>query len=260
MPLWHPCDFHSRSKRGYEISSQFNFECHPASSDDYSYILTALSGLASATDNPKVKYTLEKISHLHPQKKRDMLLDFSVLREGEQSTLQMLQTSIKDKCCVIFLYTNNDNISKCHTVEPIALLYRWYAWYLLAYSKEKNDYRTYKLARIRNLKISDIPFSREHNTPENILKECDKRDCRQYTELLIKCKEKAQVRVHEYLKGLPIETYPDGDILMKVTVVENEYFWFAALLALGDDVEVISPEKIRCLLVQTAKKIISPYK
>lgn len=59
------------AKGGYEISSQFNLECHPASSDDYSYILTALSGLASATDNPKVKYTREKYP-IYTHKRREI--------------------------------------------------------------------------------------------------------------------------------------------------------------------------------------------
>ena len=244
---------------GYEISEQFKLDKHLATSNDYSYILTALKGLVSATNDANAKNTLEKISHIHKQNDMSIILDFSVLREGEQATLQMLQTSIAKKRMVDFVYTNNNNETHTHSVEPIAVLYRWYAWYLLAYSKVKNDYRTYKLVRMSDLKITDISFSKEHDTPDMILKKTDKTDSRQYTDVFVKCKEKARSRVQEYLKGKVIECLPNGDAFMKITVVEKEQFWLGTLLSLGDDVEVIEPNEIRNRLFEAASRIISLY-
>ena len=85
-----------------------------------------------------------------------------------------------------------------------------------------------------NLKITDTPFTKEHDTPDMILKKSDKTDSRQYTDVFVKCKEKARSRVQEYLKGMVIEYLPNGDTFMKFTVVENEQFWFGTLLSLGD--------------------------
>lgn len=245
---------------GYEISAQFRLDKHLATSNDYSYILTALKGLVSATNDRNAKCTLEKISHIHKQNDMNIILDFSVLREGEQASLQALQTAIAKKCMVDFIYTNNNNETRTHSVEPVAVLYRWYAWYLLAYSKVKNDYCTYKLVRMSDLKITDTPFTKKHDAPEMILKRSDKKDCRQYTDVFVKCKEKVRSRVQEYLNGIAIDELPDGEILMKLTVVENEQLWIGTLLSLGDDVEVIAPKEIRCRLVTAATKIVSLYK
>lgn len=245
---------------GYEVSGQFKLDKHLATSNDYSYILTALKGLVSATNDPNAKHTLEKVAHIFQQNDSDIILDFSVLQEGGQAALQMLQTAIAEKRAVSFIYTNNNNETRTHNVEPIAVLYRWYAWYLLAYSKVKNDYRTYKLVWMSDLKITDEPYTKEHESADIILKNSDKTDSRQYTDVLVKCKEKAQSRVREYLKGTVIEKFPNGDILMKLTVVENEQFWIGTLLSLGDDVEVIEPEKIRRRLAEAASKIVSLYK
>ena len=82
---------------GYEISSQFKLDKHLATSNDYSYILTALKGLVSATNDQNANHTLEKISHIFKQNNMNIILDFSVLREGEQDTLQTLQTAIAQK-------------------------------------------------------------------------------------------------------------------------------------------------------------------
>ena len=47
---------------------------------------------------------------------------------------------------------------------------------------------------------------------------------------------------------------------MEATVVENEQLWIGTLLSLGDNVEVIKPEKIRIRLLESAEKIISLYR
>lgn len=245
---------------GYEISAQFRLDNHLATSGDYSYILTALKGLVSATNDINAKHTLEKISHIHKHNGTNIILDFSVLREGDQTVLQALQTAIAKKCMVDFIYTNNDNKTHAHCVEPIAVLYRWYSWYLLAYSKAKGDYCTYKLVRMRDLRTTNAPFTKVHDAPEIILKKSDKTDSRQYTDVLVKCKERARSRVQEYLKGTAIEKLPDGDTLMKLIIVENEQLWIGTLLSLGDDVEVMEPKEIRQRLVAAAHKIISLYK
>lgn len=244
---------------GYEISDRFTMEKGFATAEDYTHILTALRGLVSATDDQEARHTLEKITHASDSGDNGIILDFSVLREGDQLTLQRLQTAVLEKHTVEFLYTNNNGETRVHKVEPVAVIYRWYAWYLLAYSGVKKDYRTYKLVRMRDLTITSKPFEKEHESAEVILRESDKTDSRQYTEIQIRCRETARARVREYLKGTVIREYSGGDVLMKVTVVDNEQFWVGTLLSLGDAVEVVSPKRIRDRLRDCAEKIVNLY-
>ena len=111
-----------------------------------------------------------------------------------------------------------------------------------------------------DLRITDKPFEKEHESADMILNKIDQTDSRQYTDVFIKCKALAESRVLEYLKGTVIEKFSNGDTLMKLTVVENEQFWIGTLLSLGDDVEVISPKEIRKRLLEAASQIVSLYK
>lgn len=244
---------------GYEISDKFTFDKHLATSGDYSYILTALQGLVSATDDQKAKHTLEKITCMSKAPDNSMILDFSVLREGDRQILQALQTAIPEKRVVSFTYTNNHNETRVHSVEPIAVIYRWYAWYLLAYSTVKEDYRMYKLARMSDLNITHKPFQMKHASADVILKRADNIDSRQYTTVLVKCRRTVKTRVTEYLNGTVLEEFPNGDVSMKLTVVENEQLWLGTLLSLGDNVEILSPERVRRQVMEAAEKIVSLY-
>ena len=245
---------------GYELSDSFQFDKNFATPEDYACLLTALHGLVSASCDPKAKHLLEKIIPLSKSNETGMILDFSILREGEQTTLQLLQTAIAEKHAVQFSYTNNNNETRLHCVEPIAVLYRWYAWYLLAYSKAKKDYRTYKLIRMHQVSLTNQPFEQEHAAADVILKENDRNDSRQYTQILLKCQESAKMRVMEYLKGTILETNSDGSFLMQAAIVENEHLWLGTLLSLGDAVEVLSPEHVRTRLSSAAEKIVALYK
>lgn len=244
---------------GYEISESYRLGKGYATSDDYSNIRTALRGLVSATADPGARHTLEKIVHAQDPEDNGIILDFSVLQEAVPDTLAILQAAVKEKRSVEFTYTNNNSETRTHTVEPVAVIYRWYAWYLLAYSKVRNDYRTYKLVRMSHLKVTDIPFTKEHETADTILHKIDQTDSRQYTEILLKCKASAKTRIIEYLKGIVTEELPGGAALIKATIVENEQFWVGTLLSLGDNVEVISPEKIRTRLFRAAEEIVAVY-
>ena len=247
------------SAGGYEISEQYTLNPGFVSADDYSNIRTALQGLVSATGDSLARQTLEKIVYASDPHDSNMILDFSVLQEDGPNALQLLQSAIKERHAVTFTYTNNNCETRSHNVEPVAVVYRWYAWYLLAYSKIKNDYRTYKLVRMNHLQMTDFPFTQEHQTADEILTMMDKADSRQYTEILLKCKASALARVKEYLKGTVTEELADGDTLVKATVVENEQFWIGTLLSLGNHIEVISPEKIRKRLLTAAKEIVDLY-
>ncbi len=256
---------------GYEIAERFRLDHHFATSDDYSCILTALQGLVSATGGQKARHTLEKIASVSKPEDSCLLLDFSVLREGDTALLQALQSAIAGKRMVRFVYTNNNNETRTHSVEPVAVLYRWYAWYLLAYSRVKGDYRTYKLVRMSGLEITDTPFAKEHEPAALILEKNDGADSRKYLNVLVKCSPAAVSRIKEYLNGTILRENPeeppknttdeadDRSVLMELTVVENEQLWLGTLLSLGDHVEVLAPEKLRRQLLETAENIVSLY-
>lgn len=244
---------------GYEISDRYRLDEQFVTSNDYSCILTALSGLVSATDDPKAKYTLEKIAQKTDSSGNGIVLDFSVLREGDSAMIQALQTAVLKRRVTEFTYTNNNNETRVHRVEPIAVVYRWYAWYLLAYSRFKKDYRMYKVLRMSGLKITEDPFSTEHEAAEVILNRTDATDSRQYTTVLAKCRRDVKTRLAEYLKGTVKAELPNSDFLMELTVVENEQLWLGTLLSLGDSVEILSPEHIRRRVREAAEKIIALY-
>ena len=246
---------------GYEVLSDFQMNNQLASEDEYAYIVTAINGLKTVTNNPVADDIYEKITAISKNSNTGMILDFSVLREGDEKLLQTLQSAVKNKQVVRFTYTNNGGETRLHCVEPIAVIYKWYAWYMLAYNTAKQDYRTYKLVRMEDVCITEDEFSKEHKSAQDILNGCDnsyqEKDIS--TRVRMRCRGNAIHRIKEYLNGQQIKNCDDGSSIMEIHIVEKEQWWIGVVLSQGQEVEIIEPEHIKERIINSAKDILFLY-
>lgn len=256
---------------GYEIMPCFTMDRQLGSDSDYTLILTALDGFASAFDDPQILRIREKIQALansnssanliHNRGTNPLILDLSALKESSHldAKMALVDQALQERRCLSFDYTNARDRFTHVNVEPVALLYKWYGWYLFAYHPLKQDYRLFKLVRIGTLKIESETFTTCHNEPQNLLNRHEQGDTRSYLRIRLLCKGEVQIRALEYLSGRVTEEYDNGDFVLEMQVPEYEHMWFGSLLAFGNKVEVLEPEELRQRLNTQAEEIIRVY-
>lgn len=249
------------SNGGYEILDTFKMDNQLVLQEEFAYIATALQGLKTVTNSRCASEIFEKIAAISERGDTGMILDFSVLREGDEKLLQMLQSAVVNRQAVKFSYTNNKGETRVHHVEPVAVMYKWYSWYMLAYNKEKEDYRTYKLVRMDDAMITGEAFTKNHKSAEEILEACDNSYNNKVVpvKVILHCYNNAVHRIKEYLNGKIIETYEDGSAIMEIWIVENEQWWIGVVMAQGKDVKVLEPEHIKDKIIDSAKELLFLY-
>ena len=250
-------------KGGYEILHTFMLNKQITTVDDYLFIITALKGMCSVYDNKKINMTLEKLlatGHYKDDNQR-VFIDFSVVKEGKKipEYVREMEEAIRDKTIIEFGYTDSNGRKNRRTVEPLALNYRWYAWYLLAFCTRKNDYRFFKLNRIEDFVVTDQPTTREHGNIQELLEKQWDSDTRRYLPIKLLCKSEMRVAVTEYLKGEIIEECENGDFVMMIHGIDGERMWFSLLLGFGDSVEVLEPQEVIGMLKKKSFEIQNLY-
>jgi len=248
------------AKGGYSIMEGYKLDGRLVNDEVTATIITALKGLLSSYDNRRYSEALEKLSF--PQKQtQNIFLDFGASGENSdiQARLKILEDAINSKCAIKISYENALASVSSRVVEPLALNYRWYAWYLLAFCTVKQDYRIFKIARIIELEPTNTPFSKHHDNPAYLLEQAFEGGQRKSIDIVIRCKAETKVPVCEYLGGKITETLDNGDFIMQLNVLEDERMWFAMLLSFGDKVTVLEPESLKARLAETAKNILSMY-
>jgi predicted DNA-binding transcriptional regulator YafY len=248
---------------GYSIMEGYKMDGRIINAEEQASIITALKGFLSSYDGKRYNEVLEKVSSIIPGKQsQHIFLDFGASGENReiQEKLKTLEKAIQGKTVMQISYVNALGGSSSRRVEPIALIYRWYAWYLLANCQTKRDYRILKLARISVLETTGIPFSKEHGDPAALLEQAFQEVGRAELNITLYCKADVRVQIREYLDGDIVETLENGDFIMRMNVLEDERMWFAMLLSFGDKVKVLEPEDLITRLTKTAENILSPYK
>ena len=167
-----------------------------------------------------------------------------------------MERAIINKYVITFTYFNAELTVTHQTVEPLKLVFKSHSWYLVAYSENKKDIRTFKMSRIRELQITSQLFDRElpkdfsitpvykeeYNTPVFILH----------------FSEKIAYKVYDEFQEKYIKKLDDGTL--EVTFRYQLSDWtFLYLLSFGEYVEIIEPVEARNILKEKAKRISAMY-
>ena len=242
---------------GYQLMEDYVFEKQLASRNEYDWIVTALQSMASAYANKSLEQTLAKIQSIAPVKNNTVSVDFGVATEDAKinQQLTLLEDAIKKQCMVRFSYTNSHDEEKERLVEPVQLQYKWYNWYLIAYHAKYQDYCMFKLVRMDNLEVTDVPNTKPH-TPADI-----KLKGSQEIIWNIKLYGKASIKTkcREYLNGQVTKEFENGDFEFCFSVPEHETFWYGVLLSFGNKAKVIEPIELKQRILQTCREMEQLY-
>jgi predicted DNA-binding transcriptional regulator YafY len=228
---------------GYEIMDTFKMQQQVAGIVDYSYIVSALQGFASAYANKDIEATLEKMQSLSPNLERTMLMDFSVAHENRDTNqmLFILNQFIQSKHRIHFSYTNSKDEVKEVEVEPVATIYKWYNWYFIGYSLKHQDYRMYKVVRMDNLRMLEQDNTKIHSLKEWEFALQNASDDRKRITIQLRCKAILRSKCSEYLNGHIIKEYENVDFEYEIVVPEEEQFWYEVIFSFGKNAKVLSP-------------------
>ena len=250
---------------GYSILDTYKLNKSITSAEDYLNIITSLKGMCSAYENRKIEETLEKVmacGNVPKPRNQKIFLDLGICREGENTDayLKLLEQAMAGCRAVGFDYTGADGICRSRVAEPLALSYRWYAWYLLAYCRLRKDYRIFKINRMENLKALEEGFGQCHPDSGPLLEQKWNSDSRKRCTVKLRCRAGIRAAVREYVKGTITAEFEDGDFEYSFTVPENERMMFSLLLGFGSEAEVLEPLDLRERLREKAEEICEMYR
>lgn len=172
----------------------------------------------------------------------DFRIDLS-LSKGNKELRQWvfkLLTGIQETKLVSFHYLNGKGESSSKRVEPYRVVFKDRSWYLEAFDLEKQDFRVYKIARMKAIKIGEKFEKREYQPHEY-----------QGTHWINQGKIEAVLEVKEtaidrFLELLPHEKIQEVETgIYKVTYnIHDNKQGYNTLLGYGDAVKIISPQNL----------------
>ena len=247
---------------GYSILPTYRIKNSDIRSDEQQMIIKALESLATSYTNDTLMTLIEKYNAIvQKEGGQKVFWDFGVTKENAdvQSKNCLLEHAIGQKRYVSFEYCNADGRKSAPEVEPLAIHYKWYAWYLFAYFADKKQYRTYKIARMQNLKETDKVSDIDHGDVKALMNASEQAYYRTCIPIEVQFANEETALMEEYFPDCPMEQISKNTKRMFIDVPAKERLWKALLLSFGNKVKVVGPEEYKMELIQTAQKFLSNY-
>ena len=240
---------------GIEIAEDFVLSKSLLSENEKQQIMSALQGLDNTTIQ-RENELLTKLSALFKMKNTSWIeVDFNNWQNNKmyEKTFDDIKSAILSKNIISFTYFSSNEKETDRSVKPVRLLFKSQDWYLYALCLLRNDFRYFKLSRIKNLEIHTEKF--DDNFEDVVLKKETPHE--NTVNIKVKFDRKVAFRVYDELNG-EITEDNDGNLYTEIEI-PNDYNLYNYIFSFGDEAEVLEPEEVRMQIKKMINKMAEKY-
>lgn len=242
---------------GVSLLSEFVMDKTVITETEKEEILSSLKAVDAVRPGDESS-VLRKLGSLFGDSKTDWIeVDFGAWSGGEREEFLFnnIKKAILGQNVIRFYYAGVKGQETERDVEPLKLLFKGEAWYLYGYCRKRNDYRYFKLKRIRSLKLTEENFLREYQ--EKVLKKDMSKHQGEMVWLKLKIEKEAAYRVYDEFEVY--EQLADGSFVAEIEFPGNEWLLYY-ILSFGRYIEVMEPEEVRVRLKEELGSMLDKYK
>ena len=225
---------------GIEIADDFVLKKSLLSEKEQEQILVALKGLEGINKQYENEL-LTKLSAFFKIKNTNWIeVDFTNWQRGNEydELFNDIKLAIINKNIIRFTYFSSNEKETSREVKPIRLLFKGWDWYVYTFCLLRNEFRYFKLSRIRDLKILDENFEDSYEDVV-LIKEMEYKDT---VHVKLKFDRKVAFRVYDEMGD--IKEDEEGNLYAEIEL-PNDYNLYNYIFSFGVSVEVLEPIEIR---------------
>ena len=207
----------------------------------------------SAVQYPDTDGVMSKLKATFQIAESDWIeIDFSrwgSIVEKEKQYFEMLKRSILGRQEIQFLYYNSLGEVSQRRCQPLKMVYKDKAWYLYAYCLKRNDYRLFRISRIKELLVTDQYFKSHSEMKESVFSLMEEMGKPITIELSFP--KEVSYRVYDTFEDDVIK-WNGQEIRVNVTLPETEWL-YSFIMSFGNQISILYPISLK-------EKIIERYK
>lgn len=251
---------------GVEILKTYKIEKRLFSTSDITSLLMGLGSIQSNLPSDEIVCTLAKVRGMIPPEKQKELnfranqikIDVTPwLYAGDLSnTIKVVKMAMEQQRTLHFDYRDIRNQKSTRMIEPYCLLLKGEDWYVQGYCLTRNDFRTFKLLRMQNIRIMEQTFELREFPAERLAG----------ASFNDKSLIPAKLRIHEEIRDMITARFgedcltPDGkgyytaEVHLPLDDLACRY-----LMGFGNKCECLEPEALREKMRELSEEINRYY-
>ena len=276
---------------GFSLMETFILDKSLLTAEEQKEILSALETMKPFTENHTEKLLMKlKGIFSSPEPRTDWLeVDFFRWgkKNGDSERFNLLKSCILKRQPVAFVYSGTSGKTEKRQAYPLKLVFKKNTWYLQGFCPDKNDYRTFKLNRLRELSVLPGSFEDKYrppllDNPDYILENpaTNPPDTNNQNppdtgnpnppdtdnqnppvpiiSLILEFSPEVAYRVYDEFEPEEITPNSDGSFTVEVSYPETDWV-YGYILSFGTAVTVISPRRVAEIIKSRSEKIFQKY-
>lgn len=246
---------------GFFIAEQFKMQTSLFTEAEQQFLRNISSNINQMVSNPLFDLLDNKLDYYHASDDLAGNYYFDLNSwDLDTSNLALLDKALTSHVKVSFKYYGKlSGQVKRRQVVPCHLIFKLNSWYLLAWCLEADDYRSFKLTRMKELELQESFDPRL--SPKLSLRELDKK----INPSISFPKEKLVLSFDQVSLPFVYDAFAEEEVTLKGKRVEvRAERWigpefYRLLLGFGCQLEVVEPQSLRDKILDDLQKNLSQY-
>ena len=245
---------------GIAIADTFRLPTGYFTRGEYSAAVNALTAMSSQISDGDVLSALEKIQRQQKSEKRDLSVCGNIIVDGGtwgdsksfSDKMRVCESAVNDSKCLLIDYISRGGEHSKRVIDPHVLVFKQNVWYVYAFCHTKQEFRTFKIGRIKTATFTGDSFKKREFTRDEI----DLNffyTAESLSEVTFEIEKESLADAEEWLGIDNIE--PRGKAFIAKLTLPDDGGLVNKILSYGGAVKVLEPEELKQKVIAAAKRI-----
>ncbi|MCD7728796.1 MAG: YafY family transcriptional regulator [Clostridia bacterium] len=256
-----PIDVSRGRYGGISIADTFRLPAGFFTRGEYSAAINALKAMASQVSDENILSALEKLQRQIKSENRELTVSGGIIVDGGtwgdtkkfSDKMAVCEKAVNEGLCIKIDYISREGEHSKRVIDPHVLIFKQNVWYVYAFCHTKQDFRTFKIGRIKSASFTGRTFEKKQISREDIPLNFFYRSD-ELTDVRLEIDKQKLPDVEEWVGIDNIE--PRGKAFIADISLPNDDILVNKILSFGGGVKVISPEALKEKVKLAAQKII----
>ncbi|MBO4989217.1 MAG: YafY family transcriptional regulator [Clostridia bacterium] len=248
---------------GVSIPGRYKLPVGFMTEEEYKAITDALIAMKGELTDPRYENALQKITQQIKTERLDLTVTGNILVDGTawgdvysfSDTLTAMESAVDRRLLTQIVYISAKGETSERVIEPHLLVLKQNVWYVYAYCRLRQEFRLFRLNRIKRYSFSDSLFERRAFLKKDVPLKYTAMEQSLLIDVRLAVDEKA---LPELVEWLGVDSVDEQSMTAQATLPEDENL-VSRLLTFGAHVKVLSPDSLKKAVQARANELLALY-
>ena len=245
---------------GIRIADTFRLPTGYFTREEYASTINALTAMNSQVSDKNIVSALEKLQRQQKSEKRELAVCGNIIVDGGtwgdskkfSEKMRVCETAVNEHRSLFIDYISREGEHSKRVIDPHLLIFKQNVWYVYAFCHTKQDYRIFKIGRIKSASFTGETFEKREFTRDQLNIDFYYSGDN-LTEVTLEIDKSSLPEAEDWLGIDNIE--PRGNAFVASLILPDDGGLVNQILSYGGKVRVIEPQSLKERVKAAARKI-----